>query len=32
VLKPDGRLVLAETTLRQAISLDQVRTLDDWFR
>lgn len=32
VLRPGGRLVLAETTLRQAISPDEVHSLDDWFR
>lgn len=32
VLRPGGRLVLAETTLRQPIAPDEVRTLDDWFR
>ncbi|MCC6178471.1 MAG: methyltransferase domain-containing protein [Chloroflexi bacterium] len=32
ILKPGGRFVLAETTLRHPISPNEVRTLDDWFR
>lgn len=32
ILKPGGRFVLAETTLRHPISPDEVKTLDDWFR
>jgi arsenite methyltransferase len=31
VLKPDGRLVLAETTLRSALPTDTVRSLEGWF-
>jgi SAM-dependent methyltransferase len=32
VLRPGGRFVLAETTLRYELPLDGVRHLDDWFR
>jgi arsenite methyltransferase len=32
VLRPGGRLVLAETTLRAPLPPGAVRTLDDWFR
>lgn len=32
VLRPGGRFVLAETTLRHEIPPDSVRTLEDWFR
>jgi arsenite methyltransferase len=32
VLKPAGRFVLAETTLRRELPPDSVRTLEDWFR
>lgn len=31
VLKPQGRLVLAETTLRHALPADTVRDLEGWF-
>ena len=31
VLKPDGRLVLAETTLRSPLPPDTVRSLEGWF-
>jgi arsenite methyltransferase len=32
VLKPDGRFVLAETTLRHELPPDSVQDLEDWFR
>jgi arsenite methyltransferase len=32
VLRPGGRFVLAETTLRHEIPPDTVQTLEDWFR
>ncbi len=32
VLKPGGRFVLAETTLRHELLPDSVRSLEDWFR
>jgi ubiquinone/menaquinone biosynthesis C-methylase UbiE len=32
VLKPGGRFVLAETTLRHELPPDAVHDLEDWFR
>jgi ubiquinone/menaquinone biosynthesis C-methylase UbiE len=32
VLKPTGRFVLAETTLRHDLPPDSVQSLEDWFR
>ena len=32
VLKPGGRFVLAETTLRHELPPDSVQNLEDWFR
>jgi arsenite methyltransferase len=32
VLKPGGRIVLTETTLRHPISPDAAHSSDDWFR
>ena len=32
VLKPGGRFVLAETTLRHELPPESIRSLDDWFR
>lgn len=32
VLRPGGRLVLAETTLRAPLPRDSIKEIDDWFR
>jgi arsenite methyltransferase len=32
ILKPGGRLLLAETTLRAALPANALKTIDDWFR
>jgi len=32
ILKPGGRLLLAETTLRVPLPADALKTIDDWFR
>jgi SAM-dependent methyltransferase len=32
VLRPDGRFLLAETTLRAPLPPDALKSLDDWFR
>jgi len=32
ILKPDGRFIVAETTLRHELPSGGVNSLDDWFR
>jgi ubiquinone/menaquinone biosynthesis C-methylase UbiE len=32
VLRPAGRFILAETTLRHPVPPETVRSMDDWFR
>jgi ubiquinone/menaquinone biosynthesis C-methylase UbiE len=32
VLKPGGRFLLAETTLKEALPPENINTVDDWFR